>query len=68
LAIPIAYADASVTYKSGLKKGRRHSGITLSVYNLYNRRNIHSLYFEDDKAHAITLFPVLPSLSWAWSF
>lgn len=48
---------------------------SFSVYNVYNRRNAYMIYFEEDEddasiLHAIkmTLFPIIPSVSWNFTF
>ena len=50
----------------------------LSVYNVYNRYNPYFIYFEnngsiydgtlDMKAKQVSLFPVLPSITWNFKF
>jgi hypothetical protein len=68
--------DVSLTRKIVVK--RWSSDLTLSVYNVYNRANPYYIYFEaigdlekytlQVKAVAVTLFPVIPSVSWNFKF
>ena len=49
-----------------------------SVYNLYNRANPYFLFFDNEgdllqgnleiQAKQVSLFPILPSISWNFSF
>jgi hypothetical protein len=74
---PYNRLDLSITYKSKETK-RFKSNWTLSVYNAYNRKNPY-LYFIDAegspidgeltlKAKKLYLFPILPSLTWNFTF
>lgn len=69
--------DLSVTYL--LTKGKRfESNLNLSVYNVYNRKNPYYIYYDitgsveemqlDIKAKQVSLFPILPSISWNFKF
>jgi hypothetical protein len=54
------------------------SSWTLSVYNFYNRQNPYFIYFGNDgnlnegtleiKAYQVSLFPILPSITWNFKF
>jgi hypothetical protein len=69
--------DVSLTRKLVIRK-KWSSDLILSVYNVYNRANPYYLYFEavgnleeyklEVKAVAVTLFPVIPSISWNFKF
>jgi hypothetical protein len=60
------------------RKRKFESNWNFSVYNLYNRRNPYFLYFGNDgdlqagtlqiKAYQVSLFPVLPSVTWNFKF
>lgn len=60
------------------KKRRFHSDWVFSVYNIYNRKNPYFIYFANDgtltdgkfqvKAYQVSLFPVLPSITWNFEF
>jgi hypothetical protein len=74
---PYNRLDLSITYKSKETK-RFKSNWTLSIYNAYNRKNPY-LYFIDAegspidgeltlKAKKLYLFPILPSLTWNFTF
>ncbi len=48
---------------------------SFSIYNVYNRKNAYMVYFEEDEGDAdvlhamkMTLFPIIPSVSWNFSF
>jgi len=55
-----------------------HSSWTLSVYNVYNRYNPYFIYFDisgnvynndlNIQAKQVSLFPVLPSITWNFNF
>jgi hypothetical protein len=70
-------ADISVTWI--LKKTeRRESNLNFSVYNVYNRYNPYFIYFANEgdvangtlkvTAKQVSLFPILPSISWNFKF
>jgi outer membrane receptor for ferrienterochelin and colicin len=72
--------DMSVNY-TFKKKNNRYSALNLSVYNVYNRMNPYKLILESEmhksptnehiythKLKQITLFPVIPSLSYTYHF
>lgn len=60
------------------KKKRIKSNWNFSVYNLYNRMNPYFIYFGNDgelsqgrleiKAYQVSLFPILPSVTWNFEF
>jgi hypothetical protein len=61
-----------------MKRKKYYSDITMSIYNLYNRRNPYFIYFSpegniasgnlDLKAKQVSLFPILPSITWNFKF
>ena len=62
--------DLSSTWKLG-----EHSNLNVSIYNLYNRMNAYAIYFRQNRtdptkteAVQITLFPVMPSVTYNFSF
>lgn len=66
------------TGKEIQKQKRFRSNWALSVYNVYNRANPYFLYIDSDgdflegnfeiKAKQVTLFPILPSITWNFEF
>ena len=63
------------------KKKRFETGLNFSVYNVYNRKNPFFIFFETEtnyvegqsfdmttKAYQMSLFPILPSISWNFKF
>ncbi len=63
------------------KKKRFETGLNFSVYNVYNRKNPFFIYFETQtnyvegesfdmstKAFQMSLFPILPSITWNFKF
>lgn len=50
------------------------SDLTISAYNAYNRRNIYFIFFDRDaetgknQAQQVTLFPIIPSVTYNFSF
>ena len=74
--IPYHRLDLGAVYKIG---SRRNQDLTLSIYNAYNRRNAYFVFFETvrDKvtdrtmgfrAQQVSLFPVIPSLTYNFRF
>ncbi|MDB5235965.1 MAG: TonB-dependent receptor [Hymenobacter sp.] len=74
--IPYHRLDLGVVYKVGT---RRNNDLTLSIYNAYNRRNAYFVFFETVKdkatdritgfaAKQVSLFPVIPSLTYNFRF
>ena len=62
--------DLSATWKVGEK-----SNLNFSVYNAYNRMNAYAIYFRQDPANPnktqavqITLFPIIPSITYNHAF
>ena len=75
--IPYHRVDVSVTLK-GKEQKRYQSSWNFSVYNIYSRANPYFIYFDTDidvvegtletKAYQVSLFPILPSFTWNFSF
>ena len=81
---PYHRADVSATYTpdpaKSKKKGdlRRESSWTFGVYNLYNRMNPYFIYFSNEgdlssgtldlQANQVSLFPIIPSVTWNFKF
>ncbi|WP_223847123.1 TonB-dependent receptor [Hymenobacter montanus] len=74
--IPYHRLDLGMVYKIGT---RRNQDLTLSIYNAYNRRNAYFVFFDTvrDKAtdrtigfraRQVSLFPVIPSLTYNFRF
>ena len=80
---PYHRLDLSIDWT--IKKTRRwETGLNLSVYNVYNRKNPFFIFFEtstnanlspDDlnfsmetKAYQMSLFPIIPSITWNFKF
>ncbi|MET4073685.1 hypothetical protein ABIB44_000916 [Hymenobacter sp. UYCo722] len=74
--IPYHRLDLGAVYKIG---SRRNQDLTLSIYNAYNRRNAYFVFFDTvrDKAtdrvtgfaaKQVSLFPVIPSLTYNFRF
>ena len=68
--------DISLTLKNKYKSNRRfNSEWNFSVYNAYNRKNPYSFYFETEKnnpqvvkAYKMSLLPIVPSITYNFSF
>jgi len=63
--------DLAFNFRKKLEHGSRV--LSLGVYNAYNRMNPYYLYFDYNdldelKLYSFTLFPVIPSFSWSYSF
>nr|WP_230678857.1 TonB-dependent receptor [Hymenobacter properus] len=74
--IPYHRLDLGVVYKIG---SRLNQDLTLSIYNAYNRRNAYFVFFDTVKdkgtgrttgfqARQVSLFPVIPSLTYNFRF
>lgn len=69
--------DVSANYQFK-KRGRFESWINFSIYNVYNRANPYYIYFQVEgdldnyylsvKPKKISLFPILPSITWSFKF
>jgi hypothetical protein len=74
---PYHRMDISVTY-TGKKTEKFESSWNFSVYNLYNRMNPYFIYTEQTgstdnnnlklQVKQVSLFPILPSLTWNFKF
>lgn len=70
--------DVSVTYVTSKPEKRFKSSLTLSVYNVYSRQNPYFIYYDREgnladgtfqlKAKQVSLFPVIPSLTWNFKY
>ncbi|HNW96864.1 MAG TPA: TonB-dependent receptor [Bacteroidales bacterium] len=70
-------ADISATY-TGKKHKKYESSWNFSIYNLYNRYNPYYIYFQttgtvaeyhlETQAKQVSLFPILPSVTWNFKF
>lgn len=69
--------DLGIVYKLRPKKGE--ADLTFSIYNAYSRRNAYFIYFEgipnaantyieSFRAKQVSLFPVIPSISYNFKF
>ena len=76
---PYHRLDLSATYTPVPKKQRKlQSSWVFSIYNLYSRLNPYFLYFDQEgsaydntlkvEARQVSLFPVLPSVTWTFRF
>lgn len=74
---PYHRADVSLTVKAKETK-KFKSSFNFSIYNIYNRKNPYFIYFTNEgdiakgqlkvSARQVSLFPILPSVSWNFSF
>lgn len=67
--------DISATYKPSKNRNKKIKGEwVFSIYNLYNRRNVSSLLFNQDivtglnKTEALSIFGLIPSFSYNFKF
>jgi outer membrane receptor protein involved in Fe transport len=71
--------DVSVNYTPRPRKARKwESSWNFSIYNVYNRKNPYYIYFEtkgnilegsmEIKAQQVSLFPILPSVTYNFKF
>lgn len=76
--LSFTYHPRKCRIQSDGKKPRFQSNWNFSVYNLYNRRNPYFIYFGNSgdiasgtlqlKAYQVSLFPILPSVTWNFEF
>lgn len=69
--------DLSINYKH-ISSKKFESGFNFSVYNVYNRHNPYIIYFDYEGditqgqlqtfAKQVTIFPIMPSISWNFAF
>lgn len=71
--------DISATYTPGRSK-KFNSSWNFGIYNVYNRKNPYFLYFDYEgegsiteggltpKAYQVSLFPMIPSITWNFNF
>lgn len=70
--------DLSVTCVTSKPEKRFKSSVTLSVYNVYSRQNPYFIYYDREgslsdgtfqlKAKQVSLFPVIPSITWNFKY
>lgn len=77
---PYHRMDVSATYTKNKPNKRFNSSWNFSIYNLYNRANPYFIYFDlegegnlsegglEPKAFQISLFPIIPSVTWNFNF
>lgn len=59
--------DISYQHTKPLKKNRERTW-AVSVYNVYNRLNLFFIYEQDGEFRQFALFPIIPSVSYSYSF
>ena len=59
--------DLGVNFKRTFRNGH-HRTIALSVYNAYNRNNPFLVYRSGNRFKQLSIFPVMPSLSYTYEF
>lgn len=77
---PYHRMDLSATYTPNRPNKKLHSSWNFSIYNVYNRKNPYFLYFDLEgegslsggaltpKAYQVSLFPMIPSITWNFNF
>ena len=58
--------DLGVNFHKQKKRGIRTWSV--SIYNVYNRMNPFIIYQADKSLRQVTLFPILPSVSYSFKF
>ena len=61
--------DLGVFFKYG--EGTRHPGmLNVGIYNVLNRHNVYSIMYDPDNRSwkSLSLFPIMPTVSWAMEF
>ncbi len=76
---PYHRLDLSVTYTPKPNKKRKFKSYwNFSIYNVYNHQNPYFIYFDQEgnfydgslvtKAYQVSLFPIIPSITWNFKF
>ncbi|MCP4522291.1 MAG: TonB-dependent receptor [Cytophagales bacterium] len=75
---PYHRLDLSATYTRKPNSKKFHSSWVFSVYNVYNRANPYLIYFLPEgnlaegevavRARQLSIFPILPSITWNFKF
>lgn len=68
--------DLGANFHRTFKNPRLHRTISVSVYNVYNRKNPYMLYVSNEKSYQgygsalmqLSLFPILPSVAYTFYF
>ena len=76
--------DIGATYDYKWKKRDYYSSWNFSIYNLYSRKNPYFIYLDLEspdgvdgtiqdgnltpKAYQVSIFPILPSITWNFNF
>jgi len=68
--------DVGVTFKGKEKPGKRfYNELNLSVYNVYNRKNPYSIFFQADEnnpqqmqGYKMSMFPIVPSITYNFRY
>ena len=68
--------DIGANFHRVFKNPRRHRTISVSVYNVYNRKNPYMLYVSNTRSYngyssalmQLSLFPILPSVAYTFYF
>ena len=59
--------DLGVNFKRTFRSGHRRN-LGLNVYNVYNRNNPFLVYRDGKNLKQLSVFPVMPSLSYTYEF
>ena len=59
--------DLGVNFKRTFRNGN-HRTISLSVYNAYNRNNPFLVYRDGANLKQLSIFPIMPSVSYNYEF
>jgi hypothetical protein len=62
------YHRLDVSYKFSKQKKKGIRTWSLSVYNLYSKRNAFYVYYNKGLLKQVTLFPIIPNISYEFSF
>ena len=81
---PYHRLDLGATYTPNKKNKRFNSSWNFSIYNVYSRKNPYFIYFDLEsttgengniqdgnltpKAYQVSIFPILPSVTWNFNF
>jgi hypothetical protein len=62
------YHRLDFSYKNSKSKNKGIRTWVFSIYNVYNKKNTFYVFFDKGKLRQMTLFPIIPSISYEYRF
>lgn len=58
--------DAAYTYK---RKGKKRTNeFSFSIFNILNRRNAYTYFYENNEWNQLSIMPIMPTIRWTYSW